>query len=288
LINNKCPSTNPRCDVVGTKIGRNVEQNIPVLSSQPINPFDTNGNFTKQQNGNNLYTVDDYLGNKVVFDSNSFGGTNNTNNIGNVNNTVNTNNANNANNTNNVQITKVETPISDNGGKIVVNPDDIYSNSSSLNTFSSIDVNPNIVVRPTKSSNQNTIQTINNGLKWHEQSFDPRQYAHAENLDQIGVVGGKTRNDLLVNHMIYSDFNRLPPSFNDKDFEYGYSFLPPKDWYPVPTYPPVCVSSKTCDVKPVYLDSTTMDLKEWHETQKITPPDSINTTFITNELNSKV
>jgi len=88
--------------------------------------------------------------------------------------------------------------------------------------------------------------------------------------------------------MIYSDFNRLPPSFNDRDFEYGYSFLPPKDWYPLPPYPPVCVSNQNTPVQPVYLDSTTMDLKEWHETSKITPPDSINTSYVTNELNSKV
>ena len=124
-------------------------------------------------------------------------------------------------------------------------------------------------------------------LKWYEQAFNPRSYAGAENLKQIAVAGGKTRNDILVNEMIYSDFNRLPPSFNDKDFEYGYSFLPPKDWYPLPPYPPVCVSNTSTPPQPVYLDTTTMDLKEWYETQKITPSDSFNTDFLTNELNSK-
>ena len=124
-------------------------------------------------------------------------------------------------------------------------------------------------------------------MKWYEQSFDPRRYPGAENLDQIAVSGGRTRNDILVNEMIYSDFNRLPPSFNDKDFEYGYSFLPPKDWYPLPPYPPVCVSASSAPVQPVYLDTTTMDLKEWHENQKITQPDSINTSYITNVLNSR-
>lgn len=128
-----------------------------------------------------------------------------------------------------------------------------------------------------------------NGLKWHEQKIDPRKYAYSDNLDQIAVAGGKTRNDILTNEMVYSDFNRMPPSFNKNDFEYGYSYLPPSDWFPLPAYPPVCVSNcNTNAPQPVYLDSTTMDLKDWHETQKITPPDSINTSFITNELNSKV
>ena len=127
-----------------------------------------------------------------------------------------------------------------------------------------------------------------NQLQWYEQSFNPRSYAGADNLNQIAINGGKTRDNQLVNEMIYSDFNRLPPSSNDKDFEYGYSFLPPKDWYPLPVYPPVCVSNTPSQVQPVFLDTMTMDLKEWHETQKITPPDSINTSFITNEINSKV
>ena len=64
--------------------------------------------------------------------------------------------------------------------------------------------------------------------------------------------------------------------------------LPPKDWYPLPPYPPVCVSSTTCPVQGIYLDNTTMNLKEWRDTQKITPPDSINTDYIRNELNSRV
>ena len=125
-------------------------------------------------------------------------------------------------------------------------------------------------------------------LRWYEQALDPRSYAGAENLDQIAVSGGRTRNDILVNEMIYSDFNRLPPSFNDRDFEYGYSFIPPKDWYPLPPYPPVCVSNCARPAQPVYLDTSTANLKEWYETQKFTPPDSINTSFITNELNSKI
>ena len=124
-------------------------------------------------------------------------------------------------------------------------------------------------------------------LEWYEQKIHPRMYEGAENLDQIAVCGGKTRNNLLVNEMIYSDFNRLPPSLGKKDFEYGYSFLPPKDWYPIPVYPPVCVSNSTCQVQPVYTDTMTMDLKEWNYSQKISGYDTINTEYIINELNSK-
>jgi hypothetical protein len=157
-----------------------------------------------------------------------------------------------------------------------------------------IDIKPSIekgtggLKVPSQPSIMNRVSPSGKPLKWYEQAFNPRQYSYAENLDQIAVSGGRTRNDILTNEMIYSDFNRLPPSFNDNDFEYGYSFLPPKDWYPLPPYPPVCVSScKTTPPVGIYTDNTTMNLKEWHETQKFTPPESINTEFITNELNSK-
>ncbi|VBB18326.1 hypothetical protein YASMINEVIRUS_789 [Yasminevirus sp. GU-2018] len=167
---------------------------------------------------------------------------------------------------------------SSSNGKII-RPDSVIVDSDDLSSGNAFDDIPETYTKMSPSGKP---------MKWYEQAFNPRSYAGAENLDQIAVSGGRTRNDILVNEMIYSDFNRLPPSFNDKDFEYGYSFLPPKDWYPLPPYPPVCVSSSNHPVQPVYLDTMTMDLKEWHETQKITPPESINTAFITNEMNSKV
>lgn len=169
---------------------------------------------------------------------------------------------------------KAYTNLPDGSGKILISPDSALSTSVASNVsgpMSTVDAHG----RSSKT-----------GIKWHEQVFDPRRYFGAENLDQISAGCGRTRNDILVNEMIYSDFNRMPPSFNDKDFEYGYSYLPPKDWYPLPPYPPVCSSNSTCLVQPTYVDNITMNLKEWHETQRFTPPDSINTTFIANELNS--
>jgi hypothetical protein len=81
----------------------------------------------------------------------------------------------------------------------------------------------------------------------------------------------------------------LPPSFTEtpeKSFEYGYSFIPPKDWYPTAPYPPVCSSDKTCLVQPVFIDDSTMNLKEWITNQRVTPPDNINTEYIKNVLNN--
>lgn len=301
------PSTN------SPTIGKPLIPDLPNPSSQPVtydNHTYQNFTLTDPTSTDPYQTVKDYMAKKVVFDSNGFGGTSikdsgkYSGEFGKAsmfglfdaedsdnNSTESSNSSNSSDSDDEININiNVPTPrvtASMNGsGKTFVRPDDAIASSTAP------------TVTSTTFSGKNSIQSVpnkNNGtngsnssIKWYEQVFDPRSYAGAENLDQIDVTGGRTRNDMLVNQMVYSDFNRLPPSFVDKDFEYGYSFLPPKDWYPVPPYPPVCVSNTTCSPKPVYLDSTTMDLKEWHETQKITPPDSINTKFITDELNSKV
>ena len=271
------------------EIGIKNKDYVPPAASQPLN---YNVSVTQDPR----YTVQDYMGNDVKLDINAFGGTAIKQN----------NNDNTYPNTNPTNIESTGSPRSSTGA-----PDVISGNSAINQTIKDIKINLptngsgqqfvrlDNVVSSTIDESQNadgTTTTVHlqrhtqdgRPLRWYEQAFNPRSYEGAENLDQIAVSGGRTRNDILVNEMIYSDFNRMPPSFVEKDFEYGYSFLPPKDWYPLPPYPPVCSSNKTCLVQPIYTDNTTMDLKDWHETQKFGPPDSLNTSFITNELNSKI
>lgn len=183
---------------------------------------------------------------------------------------------------NSPQLRNNQSDLYDTSNGKIIRPDSVVVDGTDLSSYGN-----NSITFDDIPAEYTKVSISGKPIKWYEQSFDPRSYAGAENLDQIAMSCGRTRNDVLVNDMIYSDFNRLPPSFNDKDFEYGYSFLPPKDWYPLPPYPPICVGSVNHMPQPVFLDSLTADLKEWHETQKITPPDSINTTYITNEMNSK-
>jgi hypothetical protein len=297
---------------------------VPTVPTVPIMRKDayTNAVTPIQQTANNRIDGTNYLGERSIFDANAFGGTNNqsitpngsldsltpqpqiqldTTNL--VKPLIPVNNL-------TLGVDKIaSSQVNGMDGYVTDVRHKMNNISIDIPEFKTKDVNlgndiPGTLVRPDNAlvrdpsnldnmyDNPNVGQRLSlsgKPLKWYEQSFNPRSYTGAENLDQIAVSGGRTRNDLLVNDMIYSDFNRLPPSFNDKDFEYGYSFLPPKDWFPLPPYPPVCVSNEpSYPVQPMYMDTITMDLKEWHATQKITPPDSINTSFVTNELNSKV
>jgi hypothetical protein len=92
----------------------------------------------------------------------------------------------------------------------------------------------------------------------------------------------------LDDELPYSDYNHLPVAsgYKSRASEYGYSFLPPEKWYPQPPRPPVCVTEKRCPVCPVTADGTPTDVKEFHESRRVTQPDSINTAYINDKLNA--
>lgn len=91
----------------------------------------------------------------------------------------------------------------------------------------------------------------------------------------------------LDDEIPYSDYNHLPiaSGYKSHDYEYGYSFIPPEKWYPQPPRPPICVSEKRAPVCPVYTNGAPVDVKEFHSTRRITPPDIINADYVNDKLN---
>lgn len=83
------------------------------------------------------------------------------------------------------------------------------------------------------------------------------------------------------------DFHSLPvkKDYKTKDYEFGFSYLPPENWYRCPTRPPVCKTDNPNVVQPVYLSDTTVDLKEWDGSRKLLQPDRINVEYIMKKLN---
>ena len=104
---------------------------------------------------------------------------------------------------------------------------------------------------------------------------------------KVDKEGDRYNDGVINNEYEYSDYNMLPMAENNSgNFEYGYSFMPPEKWYPQPPHPPVCVTNKRSDVMPVYTTGTPIDVKEWNESRRITPPDTIKTQYIKQKLNS--
>jgi hypothetical protein len=113
---------------------------------------------------------------------------------------------------------------------------------------------------------------------------------------EVGSKSGRTETTesrrriegTLDDELPYTDYNHLPVAsgYKSHEAEFGWNFLPPEKWYPNPPRPPICVTEKRVPTMPVYTDQTTADLKEWHSSRRITPPDLISTDYIGEKLNS--
>jgi hypothetical protein len=102
-------------------------------------------------------------------------------------------------------------------------------------------------------------------------------------LPQIERAGSRAQDGIVTDDMSYdTDYNHLPMAtgYDSRDYEYGYSFLPPEKWYPTPPFPPVCIQEKQCPVCPMNTSGSPVDMKEWNNSIKILQPDNINTRFI--------
>jgi hypothetical protein len=67
---------------------------------------------------------------------------------------------------------------------------------------------------------------------------------------------------------------------------YGEVFVDPEAWHPPCLRPGVCVTSNGCPVQGVFTNGTYIDLLEWDDSRRITPPDAIDSSYINNVLNS--
>lgn len=145
---------------------------------------------------------------------------------------------------------------------------------------------------PYPDNNHCNPNTLNNTQKLLMEEFliylqNKRKKPNSENSINCQMPNDGTRqNDGLVdNDMPYNDYNHIPVpntmavGYDSRDYEYGYSFLPPSQWYPQPPFPPVCVSEKQCPVCPVFTTGTPVDVKEWDDSRKIMPPDRFNINY---------
>lgn len=122
-----------------------------------------------------------------------------------------------------------------------------------------------------------------------KQNAEPtyQTYNMVPTINENNRTGSRAEEGVMTNEMMYTDFNTIPVTIDSNvAFEYGDSFLPPSQWYPMPPHPPVCVSEKRCQVCPVTTIGTPVDVKEWHQSRRITPADNINVDYIKEKLNS--
>jgi hypothetical protein len=65
---------------------------------------------------------------------------------------------------------------------------------------------------------------------------------------------------------------------------YGEVFVDPEAWHPPCLRAPVCVTSNSCPVQPVYTNGTYIDLLEWEDSRRITPPSAVDSEYMVKVL----
>lgn len=100
----------------------------------------------------------------------------------------------------------------------------------------------------------------------------------------------EVQSNIVQDEMKYSIYRVADKPLGDndayKDYEYGYSFMPPSNWYPPPERPPVCVTENRCPVCPSLTTGSPVNMKEFDASRRITPPDTISDAYREEKLNS--
>jgi hypothetical protein len=172
----------------------------------------------------------------------------------------------------------------------------VNNGADQLDNNDSLDVNYGVESKPavitSRSPNDNiNLDNIDSLIKTRIEQALERKYLkqyeeekiNLDNLPQIERAGSRPDNGIITDDLGYdTDYNHLPMATGqDKDFIYGYSMIPPVDWYPKGYRPPLCVQQgKECPPCPVNTEGLYSDLLDWDNTLRITQPDDINTKYI--------
>uniref|UniRef100_A0A6C0ABU3 Uncharacterized protein n=1 Tax=viral metagenome TaxID=1070528 RepID=A0A6C0ABU3_9ZZZZ len=104
--------------------------------------------------------------------------------------------------------------------------------------------------------------------------------------NDIKTIANEKDLDSMDQSIEEENYHNLP--YNPSaESHYGYSFLPPSQWYPTPPQPPICVREKKNNVCPSISDSGFTGVMEWQESNNISKPMGINTAYIDENLNLK-
>lgn len=156
--------------------------------------------------------------------------------------------------------------------------------------------NDKTVVLPQQNTNIQPVQSVQQEQKMTDTEDNKKYtdvphddiYKHTNNSEQKDYNGTRVTDDVNKTDMPYTDYHHIPVSddYKSSEMDYGYSFLPPENWYKTSPFPPVCVSEKRSSICPSYTTGTPLDVKEWDNSRKITGPAGINTQYIKDTLNA--
>jgi hypothetical protein len=129
-----------------------------------------------------------------------------------------------------------------------------------------------------EAGNKNVVGPfINSGLKYYNNIY----------TESTGVPESKNS---MENELKYGDYNYIGP-INNGMTNSQYTFISPSNWYPVPPYPPVCVTNKQCTTSPIQISNgqdymNWIPLEEFDQSRRFTGNMNINVDYVKNVLNN--
>jgi len=110
--------------------------------------------------------------------------------------------------------------------------------------------------------------------------IDKQTYRKLMNNEQkaMDVITDNYRNEMVYTNT--HPFNTIPLGTQ----LYGYTYLPPENWFRAYERPPVCVTDKRCPVCPTAY-SNTAELMQFDTSNNVVGPDGIDLRYVKKELN---
>ena len=100
-----------------------------------------------------------------------------------------------------------------------------------------------------------------------------------------------TADEAKDSELKYSDYNYIAP-LNKGMTDRKHTFVSPNNWYPIPPYPPVCVTNKRCATTPIVISNLNKDnmnfadLQDYNLSRRFTGNMNINVDYVKNVLNN--
>jgi len=96
--------------------------------------------------------------------------------------------------------------------------------------------------------------------------------------------------EALNSELKYGDYNYIGP-LNKGMINKAYTFINPTNWYPIPPFPPVCVTNKSCTTCPIQITDgkdymNFASLEDFDKARRFTGDMRINVDYIKNVLNN--
>ncbi len=96
--------------------------------------------------------------------------------------------------------------------------------------------------------------------------------------------------EALNSELKYGDYNYIGP-LNKGMINKAYTFINPTNWYPIPPFPPVCVTNKSCTTCPIQMNDGNnymnfASLEDFDKARRFTGDMRINVDYIKNVLNN--